>query len=132
MTAVRRAAIPVDDLSEDELAAALAAGAEAYGWEYQAAVWLIVKQRDWLGRWEFRGAVEVDVDEHGRRVAWVDWVKVELMSPASAGQLRILELGRSLAGVANTRPLGELVYGLGSNLNLVLAAVSIAGAGRLA
>ncbi len=123
--------VAVDDLDDDELAAALAAGAVGAGWSEQAAVDLLVTTRTWLGRRELRQAVEVAAWHGDPMAAWVDWQAVDPTAPASSGELRLLHLMRSLGGVPTRIPLGELVGVLdASNLAKVLQAVRIAARGR--
>jgi len=102
--------LDVEELSEDELAAAL----EAYDGrcDYQAAVGLIVEQRSWLRRGEFTQAVQAWVNRDGQLMAWVDWEKVEIEAPASSGELRILHLAGSLAGIPSERSLRDLLTSL--------------------
>jgi hypothetical protein len=120
----------VEDLDGDQLARALEAAAATCSWETRAAVGLIVAQRSWLYRWEVRQAVEVDMDDEGRLCAWVDWSEVDMTAPASSGELRILEIARSLGGVPSGRPLSDLLTGLDDqNLARVIAAVEVAARG---
>ena len=121
--------LAVGDLNEGQLADALVLGAHDDGWDYRAAVGLIVGQRYWLSQDEFRSALDVYAEKDGRPVAWVRWADVELTSTASSGQVQILELARSLAGIPNTRPLSELLTGLGTALDRVVRAVEFAGQG---
>jgi hypothetical protein len=121
----------VHRLNADELAAALLAGAEGSDWSEQAAVELLVGQRNWLHRAEFRQAVEAIVLDDGQLCAWVDWSAVAMDAPASSGELRILAVARSLGGVASERPLGDLLVGLDeTNTARVTRAVGVACAGR--
>jgi len=105
--------LDVEGLSEAELAAAL----EAYDGrcDYRAAVGLIIEQGSWLRRWEFRQAVEAWVNRDGQPMAWVDWEKVDTDAAASSGELRILHLARSLAGIASERSLSDLLTSLDEN-----------------
>lgn len=114
-----------------ELAAALQATATAHGsWGYQAAVGLIVEQRNWLHHPEFLQAVDAEWDRHGRLRAWVRWADVDMTAPASSGELRLLEIARSLAGIASTRPLSDLLISFDdNNLARVLRAIHIASRG---
>lgn len=130
MTGEGGATLDIERLSGDELAAALEAGVRSWSWHEQAAVGLIVSQRSWLYRWEFRQAVEVDHDGDGRLCAWVDWSKIDTTAPASSGELRILEIARSLAGIASSRPLSDLLSNLDdNNLARVLAVIEVAARG---
>jgi hypothetical protein len=120
--------VDVDSLSDGALASALLAGAERSGWAQGAAVELVVSEGSWLSRSELRAAVEAWDD--GELCALIDWDQVRLDGPASAGELRILELARSLAGVAGSRPLCDLVSGLDErNLTRVLLSVWLAARG---
>jgi len=121
----------VERLSDDQLADALLAGASEADWSEQAAVQLIVDQRSWLRRSEFRQAVETEVWDDGQLCAWVDWTAPAVDTPASAGELRILALARSFGGVASERSLAELLTSLDdANIARVLRAVSTACRGR--
>lgn len=121
--------VVVDQLADSQLAAALNAGAG--DWSEQAAVDLLVSYGNWIGRWELRRAVEVVERHDGELHAWVDWLEVDTSAPASSGELRILELARSLGGVASPRPLSDLLVGLDDrNLATVLHAFRIASRGR--
>jgi hypothetical protein len=120
----------VEDLDGDQLAQALEVAAVNCSWETRAAIGLIVAQRSWLYRWEFRQAVEVDVDDDGSLCAWVDWSEVDMTAPASSGELRILEIARSLGGIPSGRPLSDLLTSLDDqNLARVIAAVEVAARG---
>jgi hypothetical protein len=122
--------IDVDRLSDDELAAALQAGMVGSDWAEQAAVDLLVQQRSWLGRFELRQAIVAAVLD-ADVCAWVVWPDTAMDAPASAGELRILTIARSLAGVASVRSLGDLLSSLdNANTVRVLRAVSIACSGR--
>ncbi len=122
--------VEVDQLSDDQLAAALVAGIIGADWPEQAAVELLVANRAWLGRFELRQAVEVAVLD-GEVCAWVAWPYVDLDAPASSGELRILTIARSLGGVASERSLGDLLTSLDCiNTGRVLDAVAIACQGR--
>lgn len=126
----RASDVMVDDLDDDELSAALVAGAVGASWSEQAAVALLVTTRAWLGRWELRQAVEVAAWQGDATAAWVDWQAVDMTAPASSGELRLLHLMRSLGGVPSDVALGALICGLDdSNLSKVLRAVSIAARG---
>ena len=105
--------LDVEALSADELAAAL----EAYdaSWEYGAAVGLIVGQGSWLRKQEFRQAVQAWGDRDGEVVAWVDWDEVDVDGPASSGELRIMEIARSLVGIPGSRSLRDLLTSLDDN-----------------
>ena len=121
--------VVVDQLADSRLAAALNAGAD--DWSEQAAVDLLVSNGNWMGRWELRRAVEVMELGNGELLGWVDWQEVDMSAPASSGELRILELARSLGGVASPRPLSDLLVGLDDrNLARVLHAFRIASRGR--
>lgn len=122
--------IDVDQLSDDQLAVALQAGIVGSDWPEQAAVDLLVQQRSWLRRAELRQAIVAAVID-GNPCAWVVWHDVTMDAPASAGELRILALAASLAGVASERSLGDLLSSLDqTNTARVLRAVSIACSGR--
>jgi hypothetical protein len=117
--------IDVDRLSDEQLAAALQAGIAGSDWAEQAAVDLLVQHRSWLSRFELRQAIEAAVLD-GELCAWVAWPSVELDSPASSGELRILAVARSLGGVASERSLGDLLTSLDeTNSARVLRAMSI-------
>lgn len=121
--------VVVNQLADSQLAAALNAGAD--DWSQQAAVDLLVSNGSWMGRWELRRAVEVVERDDGELHGWVDWPEVDMSAPASSGELRILELARSLGGVASRRPLSDLLVGLDDrNLARVLHALRIASRGR--
>jgi hypothetical protein len=121
----------VERLSDDQLADALLAGASEADWSEQAAVELIVDQRSWLRRSEFRQAVEAEVWDDGELCAWIDWTALPVDTPASGGELRILALARSLGGVASERSLADLLTSLDdTNIARVLRAVSTACRGR--
>jgi hypothetical protein len=123
--------VGVARLSDDDLADALLAGAGEADWSEQAAVELIVEQRSWLRRSEFRHAVEAEVGDDGQLCAWVDWTALAVDTPASGGELRILALARSLGGVATQRSLADLLISLDdNNIARVLRAVSTACRGR--
>ncbi|MBO0729265.1 MAG: hypothetical protein J2P57_08390 [Acidimicrobiaceae bacterium] len=125
--------LDVEELAGDQLAVALDAAAQECSWGYRAAVGLIVEQGSWLYRWEFRQAAEAEVDEDGRVVAWVNWEEIDIEAPASSGELRILHLARSLAGVPSTRPLCDLLTSLDDhNLARVLRAFHISARGTAA
>ena len=118
--------IDVDQLSDDQLAAALQAGIVGSDWPEQAAVDLLVQHRRWLCRFELRQAVEAAVID-GELCAWVAWPYVDLDAPASSGELRILAIARSLGGVASDRNMGDLLTSLDeTNTARVLRAMSIA------
>jgi len=119
----------VEELTDEELGAALGATSAEESWGCRAAVRLIVEQGSWLGRWELRQAVTADVDEDGRIVAWVDWREVELDAPASGGELRILHLARSLGGIPSPRSLQDLVSLDNEHVTRVLRAIEIAARG---
>ncbi len=115
----------VGELSTRQLAAYLLAGAEGARWTEQPAVQLVVSQGTWLDRWEFRQAVDLWIEPDGLR-AFVDWQNSE-EAPASGGELRILAIARSLAGVASDRPLDDLLTGLDeTNTDRVLEAIGVA------
>lgn len=121
--------VVVDQLADSQLAAALNAGAD--DWSEQAAVDLLVSNGNWMGRWELRRAVEVVQCDDGQLHGWVDWQEIDTSAPASSGELRILELARSLGGVASPRPLSDLLVGLDDrNIARVLHAFRIASWGR--
>jgi hypothetical protein len=122
--------IDVHGLDDDELAAALRAGMVSSDWAEQAAVDLLIRNRAWLGRYELRRAIETVVCD-GQLCAWVIWPEVDLNTPASSGELRILALARSLGGIASERSLADLLTSLDeTNTVRVLRAVSIACRGR--
>ena len=122
--------VVVDQLADSQLAAALNAGAG--DWSQQAAVELLVSNGSWMARWELRRAVEIVEHNDGELHGWVDWQEVDMSAPASSGELRILELARSLGGVASPRPLSDLLVGLDDrNLARVLHAFRIASRGRI-
>jgi hypothetical protein len=122
--------IDVDRLSVDQLAAALQAGMVGSDWPDQAAVDLLVQHRGWLSRFELRQAVEMAVLD-GELCAWVVWHEVDMRAPASSGELRILTIVLSLAGVVAERSLADLLSSLDElNTAWVLRAVSIACSGR--
>ena len=102
--------LDVEDLSEDELAVALVAYDGRC--DYRAAVGLIVEQGSWLRRWEFRRAVQAWVNREGQLMAWVDWDKVDTDAGASSGEVRILHLACSLAGIPSDRSLADLLTSL--------------------
>lgn len=130
MTGEGGATLDVGTLSDDELAAAMVAGVRGWSWHEQAAVRLIMSQRSWLYRWGFRQVVEVDYDTDGQLCAWVDWSKIETTAPASSGEIRILEIAGSLAGIASPRPLSDLLSNLDdNNLARVLAVIEVAARG---
>lgn len=121
----------VESLDGDQLAEALVSAVENASWKTRASVGLIVAQRSWLYRHEFRQAVEVDADEEGRLWAWVDWSQVDITGPASSGELQVLEIARSLGGVPSSRPLSDLLSGIDEhNLGRVLAAIEVAARGQ--
>lgn len=121
-----------EDLDWRELAAALQATAADGSWGYQAAVFLIVEQRNWLHHPEFLQAVEAGWNRHGRVFAWVNWAEVDMTAPASSGELRLMEIARSLAGIPNTQPLRDLLVSFDdNNLARVLRAIQIAARGLL-
>jgi hypothetical protein len=121
--------IDVDQLSDDQLAAALRAGIVDSDWPEQAAVDLLIQHRSWLSRFELRQAVEAAVLD-GELCAWVAWPYVDMDAPASSGELRILAIARSLGGRAPERDLGDLLTSLDeTNTARVLRAVSIASRG---
>jgi hypothetical protein len=116
----------VADLSDPKLADALVAGVAEGFWSEQAAVGLLVTQRRWLGSWDLRRAVQAQVEADGLLRAWVDWPQVEA-GPASSGELQILELVLSLAGVTPGRGLDDLLSGLDdTNTDRVLHAFEVA------
>jgi hypothetical protein len=118
--------IDVEMMGDDELATALLAGVAGADWPEQAAVDLLVAHRDWLGRWEFRQAVETAVCD-GEVCAWVIWHQVVLNVPASSSELRVLAIARSLGGVTATCSLADLLTSLDdANTARVLRAVSMA------
>ena len=121
----------VERLSDDQLADALVAGASEADWSELAAVELVVDQRSWLRRSEFRQAIEAEVWDDGRLCAWVDWTALAVDTPASGGELRILALARSFGGVASQRSLADLLTSLDdTNIARVLRAVSTACRGH--
>ena len=101
--------VDVEELSGDDLAAALEAAAANESWDYRAAVGLVVEQRSWLYRYEFRQAVDAEVDEDGTLFAWVRWDQIDTHSTASSGELRILEVARGLGGIPSPRSLRDLL-----------------------
>jgi hypothetical protein len=119
--------VDVEMMGDDELAAALLAGAVGANWSEQAAVDLVVGQGSWL-RWrEFRQAIDAAVCDNGQVYAWVNWHQVILNVPASSGELRVLAIARSLGGVTATCSLADLLTSLDdTNTARVLRAVSIA------
>ena len=126
-----RMEVDVEELSGDDLAAALEAAAASESWDYRAAVGLVVEQRSWLYRYEFRQAVEAEVDEDGTLLAWVNWDQIDTHSAASAGELRILEIARSLGGIPSPRPLRDLLSSFDEhNTARVLRAFEISLRGR--
>lgn len=93
----------VAELSDRELGDALTAAAAGM-WDEEAAVGLIVGHRTWLGRSEFRRAVEAGCGSDGELLAWVDWGHVDVAgATGSPGELRVLALACSLGGVASDR-----------------------------
>ena len=120
--------IDVEELSADELAAAL----EAFdaSCDYGAAIGLIIEQGSWLRKHEFRKAVQAWVDRDGRVVGRVDWEEVDVDGPASSGELRILEIARSLVGIPGTRSLRDLLNSLDDyNVARVLLAMEATARG---
>jgi hypothetical protein len=99
--------IDVDRLSDRQLAAALQAGIVGSDWPEQAAIDLLVQHQRWLCRFELRQAVEAAVID-GELCAWVAWPYVDMDAAASAGELRILTIARSLGGVASDRTIADL------------------------
>ena len=131
MTGIWDDAVGVQRLSDDQLADALLAGASEADWSEQAAVELVVEQRSWLRRSEFRQAVEAEVGDDGQLCAWVDWTALAVDTPGSGGELRILALARSFGGVASERSLADLLTSLDdTNIARVLRAVATACRGR--
>lgn len=126
----RRRPPVVAELSDDELGHALIATA-AGSWDEEAAVGLIVAHWRWLGRGEFRQAVEADWGYEGELMAWVDWERIDVASAAaSSSEIRLLALARSLGGVASDRPLSDLLSSLDvANTARVLDAMSVAASG---
>jgi hypothetical protein len=123
--------VDVSELDDDQFADALLAGAAGLGWADRAAVDLLAAQRSWLGRWEFRQAVDAWHDNDGQLRAWVNWADVEMDTPASSGELRLLAIARSLGGEASERSLADLLASLDeTNTVRALRAVSIACTGR--
>jgi hypothetical protein len=119
--------VDVNEFGDDQLAAALVAGAQGSAWCEQAAVELVVAHWWWLGRWEFRQAVEATTRHDGQLCAWVEWDRVDPEAPASSGELRILAIACSLGGVATARSLADLLTSLDeTNTARVLRAVSTA------
>lgn len=115
----------VDHMGDDELADALLAGVAGSDWSEQAAVELVVAQRTWLGRAEFRQAVETERDD-GQLCAWVNWDQVAMDAPASSGELRILAIARSLGGIASERSLADVLVSLDeANTARVLRAMAL-------
>ena len=124
-------AVEVSELSSGQLAAALLTGANGTGWCEHAAVLLLVAEGSWLERWEFRQAVDVETGEDGILAAWVDWAAVQ-EGPASSGELSVLALARSLAGVASDGSLADLLPGLdGMNTIRLLHAIEFACIGPI-
>jgi hypothetical protein len=121
-----RDGIDIDWLSDDQLAAALGAGIVGSDWPEQAAIDLLVQHQRWLCRFELRQAVEAAVID-GELCAWVAWPYVDMDAPASAGELRILTIARSLGGVASDRNIADLLTSLDeTNAARVLRAISMA------
>jgi hypothetical protein len=118
--------VAIDRLSNEQLAAALRAGIVGSDWSEQAAVDLLVQHWGWLGRFELRQAIEAMVLD-GELCAWVVWHEVEMDSPASSGELRVLAVARSVGGIASERSLADLLTSLDeSNTGRVLRAVEMA------
>lgn len=118
--------VDVDQLGDDELAAALLAGIVGSDWSERAAVELVVAQRTWLGRAEFRQAVVGAVRVDGELCAWVKWAAVAVDAPASSGELRVLVIARSLGGIASERSLADLLVSLDeANTAHVLRAMAL-------
>jgi hypothetical protein len=122
--------VDVNRLTDDQLAKALLAGAQGSTWGEQAAIDLVVAHWRWLGRWEFRQAVDATTGHDGEACAWVEWDRIDPEAPASSGELRILAIARSLGGVASGRSLADLLTSLDeTNTARVLRAVSMACGG---
>ena len=90
------------NLTPNELAAALIRGCEYHGldWGEEAALRLLIAQRTWLSRTEFRDHITLERTASEVR-AWTDWTAVAIepdRSPASSGELAILRLACHLAG----------------------------------
>jgi hypothetical protein len=127
---IRDEPMDVERLLDEELAVALQACIVGSDWPEQAAVDLLVEQRSWLRRAELRQAIVAAVID-GELCAWIIWHEVDLDAPASSGELRILTVARSLAGVGCERSLGHLLSSLDrTNTARVLRAVYIACSGR--
>jgi hypothetical protein len=103
--------VAVTALTNDELGAALVAGVVDSDWYERAAVDLIVNHPHWLSRAELRRAIVAGWDE-GELYAWVAWHEVPENPPASSGELRILDIARSLGGLDAHRRLDDLLSGL--------------------
>jgi len=120
--------VDVEALSPDELADAL----EVFdaSCDYRAAIGLIIEQGSWLRKHEFRQAVQAWVDRDGQVVALVDWEEVDVDGPASSGELRILEIARSLVGIPGNRSLRDLLNSLDDyNVARVLRAMEATARG---
>lgn len=122
----------VSELSDEELAEGLIAGAVGECWSERAAVSLIVGHGGWLGRRELRGAVETNVGLDGELFAWVVWDRVDVRDAVgTSSELRVLSLACSLGGVPSDRPLADLLSSLGSTNTIhVLEAVWLACTGH--
>lgn len=122
----------IAELSDGELGDALLAGAIGECWSERAAVGLLVAHARWLTRHELRRAIETNVSTDGDVVAWVVWRRVAVAdSTASSGDVHLLELACSLAGVPNDRPLSDLLSSLDcTNAARVLNAISVACTGH--
>lgn len=122
----------VSELSDEELAEGLIAGAVGESWAERAAVGLLVAHGGWLGRSELRRAVKTELGLDGELFAWVVWDRVAVASAAaSLSELRVLALARSFGGVPNDQPLSDLLSSLDSADTIrVLDAVWVACTGR--
>lgn len=120
------------ELSHEELAEGLTAGAVGECWSERAAVGLLVSHGGWLGRRELRAAIETNRGLDGELFAWVVWDRVDVAHAAgSSSDLRVLALACSLGGVPSDQPLSDLLSSLGpTNTIHVLEAVWLACTGH--
>lgn len=132
MTGEFRPSPAVTKLSDDQLGAALTAGAVGERWSERAAVGLLVAHAYWLGRGELRTAVEATLGLDEEVFARVVWDRVDIRGAiGSWSELSVLALACSLGGVPVDRPLSELLRGLDStNTVRVLNAVWMTCTGR--
>lgn len=99
-----------------------------------AAVELLVADKQWLKRGDFRTYIDYDTHTHlsATPTARVDWERVSndlgtRQIGGGGGELRYLGVAASLGGYS-TGPLNELINGLGfMNLTLVLHAIAHVG-----